>query len=335
MFEESLVVPSAVSAFNNAGLALPAFFWTGLLMLPLFYVVYKYGNSFMDMIGWQRNKMRSVVISWTIILSLIWIVLFGGNYDVLRDPETLLPFVTAIIAFAGMTFVGYTTRDIPLPKWREMSRTNKWKMLFVCAVILSLIGLTDVHKWWGPLVQIAAFVGGGYFGRKMKYKINEVPFVSAFIFLFTVMILMQPEFFRFGQLGNLTVLHLFGVVMVGLPVADALVLRNTKPSGKIYASAYTKLKWLMRCLVALAGCLFVMTESVPIFIAVCGLVAGLAWLKVIHARSVPEHLADKLLLVAIFAFGCLTIMPVISCMAILGWLALPRTDFVQDLRALL
>ena len=98
MFDESLVVQSAVSAFNNAALATPAFFWLGLLMLPLFYVVFVYGNRFLDIIGWNRADMQLRVIKWTVVLSLIWLVLFGGNYVVLRDATTLLPFVIAFVA---------------------------------------------------------------------------------------------------------------------------------------------------------------------------------------------------------------------------------------------
>lgn len=335
MFDESLVVPSAVSAFNNAALSLPAFFWSGLLMLPLFYVTYKYGNVFLGAIGWNGGKMRSRVIKWTIVLAVLWLVLFGGNYVALRDSETLLPFMTAIIAFVGMVFVGYTTRDIKLPKWPELTRNQKLKTVFISGLILALIGLTDTHNWWGPILQIVAFVGGGYFGRNMKYKIADVPYVSAFVFLFIIMILMQPEFFRFGQLGNLTLLHLIGLVVVGAPVVMALALRNTKPSGKIYNSAFVKLKWLLRCLVALAGCLFVLTESVPIFIGVCGLFGALCWLKTVHAHNVPGYLADRLLMIALFSFGILTIMPVISCMALLCLINLPHGNFVDDIRALL
>ena len=335
MFDESLVVQSALSAFNNAALALPAFFWWGLLMLPLFYVVYKHGNRLMDMIGWGRFGLQSRIIKWVVAMSLIWLVLFGGNYVVLRDSESLLPFVTAAIAFIGMVFIGDVTRNVPLPKIKEMSRKEKIKFGLFCAVILTIIGLTDTHRWWGPLLQIGAFVLGGVVGRRMKYKISEVPFVSGFLFLFTIAILMQPEFFRFGQLGNLTLLHLIGVVLVGIPVVAVIMLRNTKPRGKIYKSAYIKLKWLMRCLVALAGCLFVMTESVPVFIGVCGVSGALFWLKIVHAKSIPEHLSARLLMFAIFAFGWITVMPVISCLAVLGWLSLPHGDFEQELRALL
>lgn len=335
MFDESLVVQSAVSAFNNAALALPAFFWLGLLMLPLFFVVYKHGNRLMDMIGWERFGLQARIMKWTVMMSLLWLVLFGGNYVVLRDGTSLLPFVIATVAFMGMLFVGNVTRDISLPKWHGLSRARKWKAILFSVLILAIIGLTDTHTWWGPILQIAAFVGGAYFGRRMTKNINGVPFVSGFIFLFTVMILMQPEFFRFGQLGSLTLLHLAGIALVGLPVIGSVMLRNFEARGKIYQSAFIKLKWLMRCLVVLAGCLFVMTESVPVFIGTCVLVAMLCWLKIIHAKSMPEHLADRLLMLAIFAFGILTVMPVISCLAIFGWLNLPRGNFAEELHTLL
>ena len=335
MFDESLVVQSAVSAFNNAALATPAFFWLGLLMIPLFFTVYKYGNRFMDLIGWNRFDMQTRVIKWTVGLSVAWIILFGGNYDVLRDSMTLLPFVTAAIVFMGMVFVGNMTRDIKLPELRKMKRWERCKYILFYMAVLAIVGLTDLHTWWGPILQILAFVGGGYMGRKMKYKIRNVPFVTAFIFLFTIAILMQPEYFRFAQLGNLTLLHLFGVVCVGIPLAGSVVLRNIVPRGKIYHSAYVKLKWLMRCMVALAGCLFVMTESVPVFVGTCAMAMGLFWLKVVHAKTVPEHLADRLLMLGVFWFGLITVMPVISCLAILGWMSIPHGDFKQEIRALL
>ena len=126
-----------------------------------------------------------------------------------------------------------------------------------------------------------------------------------------------------------------GICFVGIPLVASIVLRNVNPQNKIYHSAYVKLKWLMRCLVALAGVLFVMTESVPVFIGTCGLAAGLAWLKVIHAKSVPEHLSARLLMLGIFSFGLITVMPVISCMAILGWQSIPSGDFLHEVRALL
>ena len=335
MLDESLVVQSAVSAFNNAALAVPAFFWYALLMFPLFYIVYKYGNQLMDMIGWNRVGLQNRIIKWTICLSLIWLVLLGGNYVVLRDSETLLPFVTATIAFMGMLFIGNITRVIKLPKWKELPSNRKWQFGVFGALILAIIGLTDIHTWWGPILQILAFVCGVIVGRRMKKDISDVSFVSGFMFLFIIMILMQPEFFRFGQLGNLSWLHLAGIIFAGIPIVGSVLLRNTKSSGKIYHSAFVKLKWMMRCLVVLAGCLFVMTESVPVFLGLCVLFGGLFWLKIVHAKQMPEHLADRLLMLAVFWFGVLTVMPVISCLALLGWVSIPNGDLVQEFRALL
>ena len=337
MFEESLIVQSAISAFNNAALAAPAFFWWAILMMPLFFVVYKYGNRILDMIGWRRDTLQTRIIKWAMGLSLVWLVLFGGNYNVLRDTETVLPFVTAAVAFMGMCFVGFMTRDMKLPKLQDMSRRDRVKFILLCVVLLGVVGLTDTHKWWGPILQIVAFVGGAWFGRRKKYNLRVVPFVAAFLFLFVTMILMQPEFFRYGQLGNLTILHLVGVLSVGLPIVDMVVLRNTRARGKIYNSAFIKLKWMVRCLIALSGVLFVMTESVPVFVGLSCLVGCLAWLKIVHAHNgdVPEHLANRLLMLALFCFGVITVMPVVSVLAILGWCAMPRGDFIREVRFLL
>ena len=333
MFDESLVVQSALSAFNNAALALPAFFWTGLLMLPLFYIVYKHGGKIMRMLDLEQNRLQDIVLKWTIGLSLIWLVLFGGNYVVLRDAESVLPVFTAVIAFLGMSFIGNVTRDI---KTSQLMGGNKRMFMIACVLILTVIGLTDTHTWWGPLLQIGAFTGGLCFGRYILRKnIRAIPFVSIFLFLFTIMILMQPEFFRFGQLGNLTWLHLLGVALVGLPIVGSVMLRNVKPRGKIYQSAFVKLKWMMRCLVVLAGCMFVMTEAVPIFIGTCALVAGLIWLKIVHANTIPAYLANELLIISIFSFGLLTVMPVISCLAIFWWLSVPHGNLLQELHDVL
>ena len=236
MFDESLVVQSALSAFNNAALALPAFFWTGLLMLPLFYIVYKHGGKIMRMLDLEQNRLQDIVLKWTIGLSLIWLVLFGGNYVVLRDAESVLPVFTAVIAFLGMSFIGNVTRDI---KTSQLMGGNKRMFMIACVLILTVIGLTDTHTWWGPLLQIVAFTGGLCLGRYVLRKnIRAIPFVSIFLFLFTIMILMQPEFFRFGQLGNLTPVHLLWMLVTRIMIAAAMALDMVNPRGRIHQSAY-------------------------------------------------------------------------------------------------
>ena len=44
MFDDSLIVASATSAFNNVAVAAPAFFWNAVLCLPLFFGIYAFAR---------------------------------------------------------------------------------------------------------------------------------------------------------------------------------------------------------------------------------------------------------------------------------------------------
>ena len=97
MFDESLVVASAVSAFNNAAVAAPAFFWNALLGVPLFVVVYFLGRNFSDKLGFRPYVTSSRISFWAVFITAMWVVLRGGNYDVLRDGVSLVPWLTAAV----------------------------------------------------------------------------------------------------------------------------------------------------------------------------------------------------------------------------------------------
>ena len=71
-----MIVQSAVSAFNNAALAAPAFFWWAVLSIPLFAMVYFCGGAFMERIGWNARNIKSRASLTTVILTLAWLVLF-------------------------------------------------------------------------------------------------------------------------------------------------------------------------------------------------------------------------------------------------------------------
>ena len=105
MLNDITVVQSAVSAFNNVALIGPAFLWWSVLMLPLFFMVRMYGNDFIARIGWNRDNLLSKVSVWTAFFIFCWIVLFGGNYAVLRDDLSVLPMMTAVIVFLTSLFV--------------------------------------------------------------------------------------------------------------------------------------------------------------------------------------------------------------------------------------
>ena len=99
MFDETLVVQSAISAFNNAALIAPTFFWVGVLALPLMALAYFYGCDFMGRIGWHKSELKRNASILTVAVTLLWLISFGGNYAVRRDGRSILPFCIAGIGF--------------------------------------------------------------------------------------------------------------------------------------------------------------------------------------------------------------------------------------------
>lgn len=319
MFNDAIVVQSAVSAFNNAALAAPAFLWWAILAAPLFALVYLCGAAVTNHLGWNRGNIMSRASMVSVVLIVAWVVLFGGNYGVLRDAATVTPFMTAAILFLGMLFIGSHTRGMKLPNARP------WIKIAGAAVILAAVCLSDMHAWWGPLLQMAAFVGGLAIGRSAaRHEMPAVAGTLMIIMMTTTAILMQPEFFRFGQLGSLTPLHLLFILLIGIAAAAAIALRNVNPRGRIHKSAFVKLKWMARFMAALGVALFFLTESVPIFLGTAAVFLCMFAMSVWHADKIPSALDEKMFALAIGLFGIVAVMPVMTAVAILYWMQLPR-----------
>lgn len=325
MFNDALIVQSAVSAFNNAALNAPAFLWWAILALPVYLMAYFCGGAFTSRIGWNRNNIMSRMSIATVVLMIAWVVLFGGNYGVLRDAASVLPFMTAAILFLGMLFVGSHTRNITLPNWRTPLRIGG------IALVLVAVGLSDIHAWWGPILQTVAFVGGFLIGRgASRHEMPEVAGTLMIIMMITTAILMQPEFFRFGQLGSLTPVHLLFILLIGVFAAATIALCNVNPRGKIHRSAYVKLKWMARFLSILGAALFFLTESVPIFLGTSALLLAMFSMSVWHADKIPDALDEKMFAITVGLFGVITVMPALSVMGILYWTMLPRGNMWRE-----
>lgn len=315
MFNDAIIVQSAVSAFNNAALYAPAFLWSAILALPIFIAAAWLRDAFISRIGWTSRNTCARAATWTILLTFVWILLMGGAYDVLRDgaTATVLPFVSAVVVFIGAVFAGNASRNVTMPG------RNKWVRIAAGAIILFIIAMSDLHAWWGPLVQIGAAVIGFITGRRIRRELPTIPATLVVIVIVTTLILMQPEYFRFGQLGALTPIHLLGIGITGMCAMATFALRNIRPRNRIHASAYVKLKWMARFIVALAAILFVMTESVPVFMGMCVAMFGLFAMSVWHATSVPTVLATRMLAITIMLFGVITAVPAITVLGILCW----------------
>lgn len=315
MFNDAIIVQSAVSAFNNAALYAPAFLWSALLATPIFIAAVWFRDAIMTRIHWTPRNVLMNAATWTILFTLIWIILMGGAYDVLRDgaSATILPVASAVVIFGGALFAGKLSNNIKIPPM------NKWARISAIAIVLLIIAMSDTHAWWGPLVQIAAATIGFFIGRKTQRELPTMPAAIAIMFITTTLILMQPEYFRFGQLGALTPMHLLGVGAIGIAAMAVLALRYINPRGRIHDSAYVKLKWLARFIAALAAVLFVMTESVPVFLGLMVAIFGLFAMSVWHTTSVPQGATARMLAITIMMFGIITTIPIITVLGILCW----------------
>ncbi|MDO5011927.1 MAG: hypothetical protein Q4E56_00180 [Pseudomonadota bacterium] len=324
MFDDAIIVQSAVSAFNNAALYAPAFLWWAVLSVPLFAMAYMYGADFLGRLGWTRQNTGLRTCVATVVMTLCWIVLFGGNYAVLRDNATVLPFMIAAIVFVASLFIASHARAADLSKVTPYLRGHRaWA---VAALVILIVGLSDTHAWWGPLLQIGAVLLGVLFGRGARAEMRPIAGTLLVIGATTTAILMQPEFFRFGQLGALTAFHLLFLVLIAATLAAVVALQNINSRGAIHASAYVKLKWMFRFVAALCVVLFVMTESVPVFLGLMVVSFMSSALTIWHRDSVHADLAEFLFAAVLVLFGVITVMPVVTA---LGLVAMQR---VRDMR---
>lgn len=320
MFGEDIIVASATSAFNNAALVAPAFLWNAVLCVPLFVIIYVLARSFANKIDFVRYLNGRRVAFWAVVLSAAWVVLMGGNYSVLRDGVSLVPWLTAAILFVAFIFIGINTRDVSLPVWYGANKAGIWRRWgtnILCALLILVpVGLSDTLNWWGPILQVGAVIAGICVGRYTGRQMRDVPCALGIMFMIAIAILMQPELFRFGQLGNLTPAHLLWALGVGIAVAGAGALELVRPRGKIHHSAFIKIKWLMRVIVVLCAILFLLTEAVPVFVATVVMAFLMFAMSVWHAIDVDNGLQTKIFGCTLVMFGVMVGMPAVTALGL-------------------
>ena len=312
MLNDSLIVTTALSAFNNAALYGPLFFITGLLSVPLFFMVYLYAGDFADRFRLNKDIEKNTVFFSSLIL-MLWVMLFGGNYAVIRDSISLLPVLIAIMLF-GLNVV--VAQKLIQLKYMEKIKDKKSKWLIFFGLILIAVASSS-HSFWNILLQVSAVLCGLIVGCRIKTNLKLNPWIVILFFFMTVLVLMQPEFFRFGQLGNLTIIHLFGIMLTGFFAITALTTKYINPRTGIYQSAYIKLKWLFRIVSLLAFALFIMTESVPVFLGLILAIGLLQALSIYHSDKRIENISNQSCGLLIFMLGIIVICPVISALGIM------------------
>jgi predicted small integral membrane protein len=336
MIDSSLVVQSAASSFNNAALSAPDFFWTAVLSLPIFIATALFSGAlnakfFSD--DKTSNRTLTLVIAGTMV---VWL-LTRGSYAVLRDG---ISHVHLLCAFALFWGAGILTREAlaaPRPAFLE-KMTSKGRRLFIAALSvagIAVLGYSAPSTWQGfGLMAGSAALGiltGRLLHRRNKSLGSVYSSLSVLGFVLATGMVMQPEFFRFGQLGNLTVILLcFLAAFVFFAVAN-IVLRHVKPAAWISHFWYKKFLLLIGLGVLLVFAMFLITESVLAFLvlaAACGC-ATLLIAKHQPKSAIREtrEFGAQLWSWALALFGILIGQPVLVCLAILVWKSTPREKF--------
>lgn len=321
MFDNALIVQSAISSFNNAALYAPAFLWVGLLCLPIFIMAWMCRDGILDRLGWRDKSTAQIYgTQWAMALAAGAVIFMAGDYSVLRDVVTTLPYVVGVVLFGLMICVGRLSMSMGKPQSRR-GRIVTWMGVIA---LLAAGAFSGYPAWWGMLLNAGAMMGGFILGRFTRTVPNPVALGPWLVIGMATLLLMQPEYFRFGQLGNLTLGHLGMLMLTGAAAALGIAMRLVPSRGCIYQRAYVKLKWMMRVIVALGVVLFVLTESVPVFLGATALVGLLGALNIWHAEKMPQDIDKWVWCVTLMLMGLIAMMPAVTALGVVMGGALGR-----------
>lgn len=331
MFNDGSIASTAISSFNNAALFGAQFFAIALLSLPIFYVLFSYSRKILSDFKLDGRNTHEKIVFWSVALLALWMLIFGGNYAVMRDGISLLPLMLSCILFFLTIFIVNQAKAFNyLDKIKN--KKMRWGVIVV-SVILALI--SAVPNLYGMLLQASAIVCGIIIGLRTRKNFSGA-LVSTIMFCWmTVLILMQPEYFRFGQLGNLTLIHLCALLLTAALAVTSLVVKYTNARSYIRESAYIKLKWLLRILSFLALVLFFATESVPVFLGLLVALGISEMLTVYHSKKKNEVISKQSWAMMLIGFGVIIMCPVISGLGILYLSSLQDKVNLKDFRGLL
>jgi len=341
MFDSSLIVQSALSSFNNAALSAPDFFWNAVLAIPIFIIAWLFGAQIVEKIL-PDTKTRNAAVSVLAVASIFIWVLAHQSFDALRD-FSWVGILVAVVQCGAAAFLSrrYYAAGVRLGDYINVN--TKWKNrtdYAVPAVIVIIAGLCGEWTWTGAALSAGATAIGwaaGYFLN--KWKRPEFSSATVTVFLMGIVsygLIMQPEFFRFGQMGRLTAIHLVFVAAAGAAMAVYLVMHFIRPRGRFGNLFYKNGQIFMGLVMLLLAAMLIITESALLFIAIAVAASASAYLFVRHT---PESGADRLRgitnrfwLLSLGLFGILTLMPALVAAAVILWRVSPHHEFKKPVK---
>lgn len=324
MFDDTLIVQSAVSTFNNMALRAPDFFWSAVLALPIFIAAWFFAKPISE--KFKLSCANACVIAVASIM--IWF-LARTNYMVLRDSFLGTGTVAAVILFLGFAFLArkYYETDIRLSKFMNKFRVRTRRIAdgALPVLIAAIAGAAALPDWRASLVQFAAAGFGilvGYLRQRRDNKALDPMLVTGVIILAVVFgMTAQPEFYRFGQMGHLTGVHLLFLTAAAALFAFYFALRFISPRGFLKARVFKRVRLIGLALALLIFVLFALTESELAFAALFVFMLAYFALTVRHIDAKDsgniKNVRDQVWYSVLSLFGVLTAMPLLTAIAII------------------
>jgi hypothetical protein len=298
MFDTSLIVQSAVSSFNNAAVYSPDFFWAAVMALPVFYIAWKMRREI-------AAKIPHKILSGLIIAILgIW-TLSHGAFDALRD-TSWVGVLSALCIFVITVFVAKRTHI----------KNQRWKWAAIAGAI-AVGAFCGQHTVWGLAIGGGAVAAGIAFSLLLRDRdYNPSLVITCICIALGFGIAMQPEFFRWGQLGQLTIIHIAAALAFAKVSSAALAGFFAKPGKRLGDRFYAKLNLGLRVMESFSAVLFIYTESALVLGAFFAIAAATAWFAIRHSE---KHDAGQIANLTVGAFGILTGIPALTCISIINW----------------
>ncbi|MCL2758332.1 MAG: hypothetical protein FWE64_03365 [Alphaproteobacteria bacterium] len=343
MLDHSLIVSSAVSTFNNAALVSPGFFWSAILALPLVALGWIMAPEIAQRFA-PNAKNRDKVAAFVAVLVIAGWALFHENFAVLRDGTSLVGILVAFILWIASTWMARRYYEsgrrlsalLPNKKWGRKLDYFAPTIVVAIAFAFTIGAGRDESILQAGAVMIGIFTGYMLNRRNVRDADPRLP-VAVMLTLGIFGLVMQPEFFRFGQLANLTLMHMIFLCLAMAASAVFFALHFVRPRGWFVKIFYTKM--FLRALTVLVLALLFITESAPIFGALFAMVFVITALSALHASEknaeALKKIKGEMWLVALGLFGVLAALPALVFVAAVMWRLSPRNDFVGKVRTLL
>ncbi len=329
MLDSSVIVQSAASSFNNMALRSPDFFWTAILCIPIFMVAWIFRTQIRDKFKLSDGMVAGLTLACVAILTLA-----RQNFEVLRQSFSWTGIVVAICLFLCSLFLAgkYYSGKTRLSGLLKKSKFIDW---FVPPLITVVAGLCALPNLKMAFVQMGAVVLGLVLGWSRRRSFGSQTITVMVMFLLTLAMATQPEFLRFGQLGQLTVVHLVFLTAAAVLFPMYFALRMVKPSGFLNNSWHRKFKLLGWLCGVLVFALYLMTESELIFVALA-LVSFVYFAE--SVRHLPMSSGDKIVelrnnvwSVLLVLFGVLGAVPLVAALGVLMYKPVPKKTVMEFL----